>query len=461
MSSPRCRFFLLIFAMGCGDEGDDRPCTAAALSEALQAASAGDVVEVGACRIEGEFEVPGGVTLEGAGPAETFLVGGEGPVLTLSGDGTTVVRDLAVESDGRMGIRSSGSGEIELDGVDVRATRGIGIGIDGNPVVSLHTVHLTGPVLPENVEDFGSDVDPAVSATHGLVLLEVEDASLEDVTATGFASYGALLVGTNAAWNGGALDGNLGIGLCVAGGTASVDGVSIAGTLHGSGLRPGYSALVMDGAEVDSTGLSIRDSTGYGMVVSEATGHHEGLVAEGNTDAAVWAQSSTSFELTGATLSGNGFAGVVAADSSGIVITDSEIADTVLATSLFLDAGTIEVGDGVQLVGSAEGIRLEALTLRNNGRVGVLLDLDGASTAGVSLDDVDVEGNGESLGVIAQNGTIEDGWDASVARSGAVLDNDEAFTTAGSELPLAGILGAASFPQIDRNDLRGLIGPND
>lgn len=460
MQSPRWRWIVLAWVAGCGGE-DDPPCSAAALSEALRAATAGDVVEIGACRIEGEFEVPGGVTLEGAGPAATSLVGRDGAVLSLSGNGATVVRDLTVESDGRVGIRSAGPDEILLEGVDVDASRGVGIGIDGTPMVTLRAVHLRGPVSPENADELASDVDPTVSATHGLVLLDVGDATLEDVTATGFASYGALLVGSTARWNAGALDQNLGIGLCVDGGTVTVDALSIAGTLQGSRLRPSYSTLLTGGSAVDSSGLTIRDSAAYGMVVVEATGHHEGLVAEDNGDAAVWIQSSTSLEIAGSTLSRNRFAGVAAADSSGVVISDSEIGDTTLATSLFLDAAPIEVGDGVQLVGSAEAIRLEALALRNNGRVGLLLDLDGASTAGVSLDDVTVEGSGEALGAIAQNGDVQGGWDAAVARSGAVLDNDAAFAASGSELPLAGLLGPNNFPQIDRDDLRGLLGPNN
>ena len=57
-----------LFAVGCQGEQDDGPfCSAAALAEALAAASAGETVRVGACRLAGSFTVPAGVTLAGEG----------------------------------------------------------------------------------------------------------------------------------------------------------------------------------------------------------------------------------------------------------------------------------------------------------------------------------------------------------------------------------------------------------
>ena len=72
---------LVAAASACSDESS---CDPATLAVSLDRAQPGDTVEVGACRFEGTFVVPPGVTLQGAGRGETTLVTeGDGPALKL------------------------------------------------------------------------------------------------------------------------------------------------------------------------------------------------------------------------------------------------------------------------------------------------------------------------------------------------------------------------------------------
>jgi hypothetical protein len=82
------------------------------------------------------------------------------------------------------------------------------------------------------------------------------------------------------------------------------------------------------------------------------------------------------------------------------------------------------------------------VTLTNNGRVGLLVDLGGTGTV-LDVGAVVVDAPGAAYGAIAQNGTVPAGWDAMVDRRGATLANDATFTGA---LDVAGAVGPSCLP---------------
>lgn len=460
MRFVRVLLVLASFLAACGDDDPQPACDAGTLADRLGGAAAGDTVEVGACRIEGSFEVPAGVTLTGAGRDATVLVGSEGQVaLTLlpgPGESTTVASDLTVESGGRVGLLAQGEGRFLIERVTVTARRGVAAAVTDARWLVLREVDLEGPVDAELAVTLDQP-DPAEVATHGLVVVASPETVLEDVSVRGFALVGALLYGTSGTWTRGEITENLGLGIAQYGGALAVQDVSVTHTLQGVRLEPSFAMVLADGADLDSTGLVVDDNETYGILQAAATARHLDLLARHNGDAAMWIQDVGSLVIQGGSFEENSFAGIVAVDSTGIDVQDLSITGTVLATAVFDGTGRVEVGDGIQLVGSTDGVSLDGVTLSENQRAGVLVDLDGGTGSGISLTGVTVDGTDGQYGVIAQGGTPADGWDEGVTRLGATLANDEAFLEGASTLGLA---GTTQVPVTEEDQLRGLIGPN-
>jgi hypothetical protein len=145
----------------------------------------------------------------------------------------------------------------------------------------------------------------------------------------------------------------------------------------------------------------------------------------------------------------NAFAGAAVFDSTGVSL-HATIADTAFGVAVSRLA-TVRGADGVHSV--ASGITLTGVVLRDNARVGAVLDLDGGITTDVTLTDVTVEASGMALGAVAQNGMVVDGWDDSVTRLGATSANDSAFTGA---LEIAEGIGPPCLPPLDTVEAGGI-----
>jgi hypothetical protein len=117
---------------------------------------------------------------------------------------------------------------------------------------------------------------------------------------------------------------------------------------------------------------------------------------------------------------------------------------------------SVRAGDGLHLVRSEGALR--SISLENNERVGLLVELGGASTDLLDLQSVEVSGSGEQLGAVAQGGTVEPAWDEQVERQGATTANDTAFE---GTLAIAEAVGPSCLPAPDAlaGDLSGLLGP--
>jgi hypothetical protein len=424
-------FAVGLFAAAC-NSGPGAPA-ADRLSRALNGAESGETVQLGAGSVTGSFEIPAGVVVEGSEDGQTTVVapdGDPGLVLQPGPEGQpTTVRNVTVISQGGFGVVARGDGRVALTDVNVEAHTGVGIGLENLAAATLERVHAQGPVTAEN-PSAPAEPTPDNSATHGIVLLRVADAQLTDVTSNGFTLFGALLLGSDTSWQGGGASENMGTGLMVEGGSADLEALRLCDEFQGVRLLPAFGGVFSGGADVTSSALQTCNVEGLGLFHAGATGLHTDLAATGNNDAAVWIQDTEQFEIRGmgTMLAENGLGGVVAVDSSGLVVQDAEIRSTQLQPRVLSEAGLIEVGDGIQLVGTTNDVMLDNLLLENNERVGMLLDLAGSSTSQVAIGDVTVDGEGDQLGAIAQDGDVGPAWDEGIMRLGATATNDPEFS---------------------------------
>lgn len=416
---------ILAVAAGCG--GDDENAACADLTGALAGARAGDEVRLGACRVEGSFTVPAGVTLAGAAMDASTVAGS----VTLE-DGAALA-DLAVHAERGTAI--------EVRGGSARLTR----------------VDVTGPITPENADTIPPTADPTMTATHGIVLdgagTEAAPVTLEDVRVSGFAAFGVLAVDSVVEWTSGSASDNLGVGIAADGGSIRLVDVEACRTLSGLRTLPAY-GVMLTGGEATTSNLSSCDNRGIGVVQDSATVVHSDLVASGNSEPAVWAQRGGRLELagTGTVVSDNGGAGIVVARTPDVLIRDAQI-DATRITRRLVDDGAlrnVDIGDGIQVVldGPTSGIRIEDVVLDGNARAGILFDLpDGGSVDDATLGAVTVVATDTTAyGVIAQtpSAPVPSGaWDASVTREGVAVMNDAAFA---GGLDVVGIIGPMYLP---------------
>lgn len=257
-------------------------CDAGQLSSALSAAGAGDTVRVGACRVTGSFHVPAGVHLVGAGATSVIVASGGAGVAIAASQAEASVSDLAIESEGIAGILGTGNGAIAIERVDVRATGGIGIGIEGASALRLTDVKLIGQK----------------TATHGLVVRAGTDATLTNVSVSGFAQIGALFHETPAVkWTGGSASDNPGSGIWVQKSTSF--------TMSGTSLeRNHYAALVIiETPTVDVKDCKIADNA-LGKKPAGSTG------ADQLGDGLQLVLSSKTIKFENATFTNNARAGI-------------------------------------------------------------------------------------------------------------------------------------------------------
>ena len=469
--------------VGSGGGSNDqtlRGCESAALVAALARATGGSTVTVGACRFEGSFTVPADVRLRGAGDATVISVSTDGHLTLVPGSDTTRLENLYVEVSGLYGVTAHGPGRIAVENVRVvrqiasPGADGFAVGMADLDGLSLTRVDIRGPVTQDNS---GTDVfaEPMSSASVGLAVVNVDDATLEDVAVTGFARIGALLA-TDAAeapppdaapavrWNGGAVTENLGIGIYAAKIAVSLTAVHVERTLEGSRLPPAY-GIVLSDAATTTTGLLIADTAGIGAVQIGGSAEHSALQCSRSAYGGLWAMQATSFRvIDGSQVDANRFMGIHAATTSRVDIVDTTVVNTVAMEQAFqLDdgtAGSLVAGDGLALVG-IDNATLTNVTLEDNGRLGLAFDLGGLPEGAICevpcwstypyqmvAGDVSVTTSTGQLGAIAgirSPGTPPIGmgdaivyltpvgvgdWDEGISRSDGAAVADMAFTDA-------------------------------
>ena len=452
-----------IVVAACGQDDGGPACTAGALEERLGAAGTGDTVSLGACRIVGSFRVPAGVRLVGEGAQVSTIAavpGGVAVTLELGGAETSLA-DVTVESEtgcAAVVAQGDGAGDVALEAVSIRAIRGIGLGVEAVRRLRLDALEIVGGIAPEDADATIPPLPPytcgqADPATHGLVLVDVEDAQLADVRIAGFSAVGALLLRSTVTWSGGSVTDGVGTNLEVWGGQATLEDLVIERAHDGLAPIESYGAVFASGAGVVGRRLSVTEQDATGLFVEGAAVELEDLVASDNGFAGVWVQSAASFAIRGAAtrIEANGFAGVALLDIDDAVIADATIAGTVEKLGLSGPTTDVRAADGLHLVRSAGS--LSDLTLTDNPRVGLLVDLGGASTDALAIERVTVDASDDALGAVAQDGDLVAGWDSGVDRRGATAVNDAAFAEI---LAIARGVGPSCIPAPGELEVGGL-----
>ncbi len=398
--------------------------------------------------------MPPGVTLRGRGPESSVVQSSAGIAVsssTLAGP-PTFLEGFTIRSGGCAGLVARGDGELEASNLVIEVERGIGIGAEGLARLALRNVEVNGPiepgVSPASIPLPPYACAPGQPASHGIVAVRISELTFEEVNAHGFAAFGALLVESNSVWRGGASSDHIGAGLEVVGGRAELVDLELCGARQDLAPIESFNGVFVGGAAITSERLRVCDGEVFGLFHAGSVGTHTDLVAESNGFAGVWSQDSASLTLRGVetALRSNGFAGVATFDVEDVNIADAVVTGTRPGLVTVGGAGSVRAADGLHLVG-IDNASLTRLRLTDNERVGVLVDLEGGSTASLALEGVRVEAMGaEVLGAVAQNGTVETGWDAEVSRATDLARNDAAFA---GVLDIAGAVGPSCFPVVD------------
>lgn len=431
-------------------------CSGAELEAALRDAPDGSTVSVGACRVEGRFTVARGITLRGEGP-ELSTLAGPGTVVVVEGSGATL-EGLRIEHGSGHGVVAVGASSLTVREVEVRSARGrAAIGLDDVASVVLEDVIVAGPVTAANAIDLPEPPTESDSALYGLALVDVASARLDRVSVSGFALAGAALARSDVTWNDGAVSTNVGLGIWASGGALRVERVGVTDTLRGFRGEPTFGLAVGGGAELTTIDVTVeRVEGGFGLLSDGGSAAHDGLAVAEASAGAILAQRTTSLVLRGAELHDNDFGGLVAVEAGGLRVEDSTIASTRTVVRMLSAWGSVEIGDGLQLVRPVAGTAIHRTALSGNERAGVLIDLAGGDSDRVELDSVGVDAAGSAFGCVAQNGATLDGWDSGVTRSGAAAANDAAF---GGGLDVVEIVGPSDLPPSSLLD--GIVGPSD
>lgn len=438
-------------------------CDAASLSGALSQARPGDVVTVGKCEVSGSFEVPEGVTLTGLGQEESSILGDAASAAVKLAPGA-VLSSLTIHSQAVAGVLATGAGtgNVTVHQVSVDAKLGIGLGAERLEQLLLTDVTLTGQVTPDTRGSFSVELTPAEATTHGLVLVDVAKADLTHVATNGWSGFGALLVGSGAAWTGGNASDNLGAGVVAIDGALVLDGVEISRTMKDKSGLPAFGALLASGALM--TGQPPEGPTGVDATLTGVS------VLDGEGIGVMYAGGSL-LDATDVTATGNQFVGLMAVESSGITLTRGQYGGTRKVALPIGEAGAdLEAGDGIQLLRSQE-ISFTDVTIAGNERGGLLVDIGEleVAAAGMSWANVAVSNN-PAFGAICQgmvNGAMEVWgpgqaggyvWDEGILRDSNSSSIDEGFM---SPLVVLGVIDPNDMPSpvgVIEQGLSGLIG---
>ena len=323
---------------------------AAALSQALQAASPGDCVVLATGTYEGSFALPASISLvEGQDQTAVLRSTDEGPALSVAGSlakPRTRIVGIEVADRAGHGILVDGGGA-ELSGIAVHDNAGIGVAIRCQRIECLR--------------------DEALVSLQGCALNANQS------------------------------------GLWISGASVDVQGCDLA--QNRTNMVGGAGAWILGGATVRMSGVSARNNN-LGIVVDNATASLDGISIEDNDERGLWAQhlsgslGSPALHLRGGTVRGNRRAGIGIIQSAGVVVEDSEVAQTALAPVTIDEATVVDVGDGVGLFDRTAAVRLEGVVLRANARAQALVDRGGVD---IVLRELSVAAGAQELLVVVQN----------------------------------------------------------
>ncbi len=291
------------------------------LAAALEGKGSGDCVLAGTGTYVGNFVLPQDVS----------LIGGDGATVTLRGS-----------TKGQPVLSVKGGAKTLIRGLHIDTSAGGGIAID------------PGPVAMSGVTITGAD-EAALSVRCAEADCDQRAVTVEDCEFT-----------------------RNHLGLVAIGAQVRVTRGRIADGL-GSSASDGTGVLATGGAVLSLDGVAVENNANVGILIDGATSRFtgQGLTVSGNQGRGLWGQGlrgAQAWQLSGSTIARNHLVGLGLVDSEGVTVTDTTVAETV-TVPLPTGLGTPPmVGDGVGLFGGSRGVRLERLTLSQNGRAQVLVD---------------------------------------------------------------------------------------
>jgi hypothetical protein len=429
---------------------DGPVCAPDAMASALAGARPGDVVLVGDCEIAGAFTVPAGVTLRGTSDASSLssIDAPNAAVLDVTGDGARIER-LRVRADhGYYAIRAAGVGDLAIQDTEVTVARGLGVLLrDGS--FALVSVSIEGPVDPASV-GLDPPTDPELTGSLGLAI-ERSTVAIDGLYVRGFAVAGVVVQDGELTWTDGDeepdVEGMLGYGVAIFGSTATLDGVGVSGMLSAPGM-PGFALVAGATTALDARAVHITDGEGYGIYADDSELELADVVIERVVLVGIQAQGG-SLHATDVTLRDDGGAGLAALDVREISL-QRVVASGVRAQLIAGDTEDVTIGDGVHVRrtgASAPPIDLVAdiLEVRDNTRVGLLIDGADTAPARLELTGVQALSSGEALGAVTQRTMIGPEWDDDITRSGAAEANDAIF---GGVIDPVGLLMPPIIPAV-------------
>ena len=441
------------------------------LPEAVETAQAGDVVCVASGRYDVSISIPAGVAVVGQSPESPELVfSGSGAVVTvITADGLeTQLAEVNVESNAGIGILVTGDGVARIETTQIRATSGIGIAAEGPTHLDLDNIALTGVI--DDIWELQYPIDPTAYPVVGLALSEIPEVSLNSVTISGFAGFGAFFSGVSGVWDIGEVSDNLGIGFLQAGGELTLLDVSVNGTTN----CPHYScainnqvmaAVAMSGAMLETDGLSLEGNDGIGLFQYQSRGNHSDLTVSDSGEVGVWLQEvisddGPSFVLSGeqSVLEGTHGAAVLVRRSGDVEISDVSVTGTRETPLVVDETSTVEMADGFQVSELSGTLQLSDVTIEVadvslNPRVGFVLEATADTGSNIQLSGVDIRGT-SGLGLILQGGIeAQPAWTVTV--NPTLAEHDAAFE---GTLDLAA--DQSEGPSVAWVEENGLVGPN-
>ena len=469
--------FILILALlpGCGADTDsvDLSCTqgngnsctvpCSDLLNTLDTASPGDSYSVSSCALVGQISVPPGVTLIGdaSGVRSQITLSAHGEALTVNSLAglTTNVSGFDVYSEASVATLLMGDGEISLSNMDILSRSGFGLIADGLSSLTASNLQFTG--LIEDPSAIQYPINPRDFPAIGVAAFNVHSLLFDDVNISGFSGFGSVISQVNGTWGNSLIDENLGVGLLLNGGTMNIENTTISNTDNcphiSCALNNQVFALAVTSPDnleaIDPGGILGTETILYssGLTLSDNGGiayfqdgdgtvsvHDGGLLIEHNEQVGIWLQDisgsldAPAFQISsdGASLEDNGGVALFAGHSSGISIENTSLNCTQLMPTIVEGRGSIDMGDGMQIVQlggalSLNGVDIASDNAANNARVGLLIDGDLSGLNDVSMNNIQITGDG-GLGMILQNGALTDGeWDIDVDES--LSENDASF----------------------------------
>lgn len=375
------------------------------------------------CVVHAGLELSSGATLEG-GTYE--LVEGQSLHVIASSAAPTTLAHVHVRStSSAAAIVVDGAGAARVSDVDVVLDSGIGIGVREGEV-TLEDVTIEGDVDPANVLELPVPADPSTLATFGVVVVGGR-VSLARADVRHVATAGVLCESAELDVDASVIAENRGVGIegfsCVMGITST----EVFGTLSAPGL-PGLGVVAAATSTLTSSTLTVRDEPGFGVLVDGSSATLSAPTIARLGLAGVHARNAASVDVRDGTFTAVAGSGILSIGASRIAVARTTIADTTPAPILTPGgAGSMTMADGIHVVQDATvdtTIRIDDTTLRNNARIGAVVD--GATrSVDLVLTAVRVEGSGAELGLVAQNvAALPAGWDADVIRVGSPLTLD-------------------------------------